>query len=466
MENIQKKIKSKFSVFFIFLLPISFCLGQAAVAIYFSLVSIFFFYELRNFTKININSNKLLLILLLLFFLFLIISSLFSEYSLDATKNSIMYIRFLCFFLISFIFVNLSFDKFHIIQLRYFIFLFLIILFVVADAYYQYFDNNKLDIFGFKPKPEHFPRLTGIFKDEPIVGSFLFHIGFTSIIFVITYIDQSKLENLLKLIFTNAIIITYLFIIIVSGERTSFIMVLFSFFLISPFILVNKKNLLASIIFFLAISFFLVTNNTYVKQRYSIFLNEINLQNLNFKKIFKNKESDFVNKKINRSFFDSQWGAHYLTSIEMIKEKPLFGVGIRGFRKECSNEKYLKINSLSKDVRCSSHPHNIYLEIFSETGFVSFFLFVSFLIFFFIKCVKIIIISNKKKIKYIFEYNIFLSLIAICIAVFFPIKATGSFFSNFYGSLIWYNLTFLFVYLLYFQNIFFKKNKLKSISRG
>jgi O-antigen ligase len=456
METILQKIKieNKFTIFILTLLPLSFCIGQAAVAIFFFLISILFFY-LFFFKKIKLlenDSSFLLLLILLLFFLSLLISSSFSKLPLITIERSIFYLRFFFFFMMGIFFIKFNFKKFYNIQNIYFLFLLILITFVTIDGYYQYFSDTKENLFGFKPKPEHFPRLTGIFKDEPIIGSFLFHVGFPAIIFLISYLNYQIQNNLLKFFFITIVISIYLLIIALSGERTSLMMVFFSFLLISPFILINKKNLFISLALFLGIFYILIENNTYVKQRYSIFVDEISIKN-----IFLKKNISKDNKNYEKNFFDSQWGAHYLTAAEMISENHLFGIGIRNFRYQCSDPKFEQINSLSKDTRCSSHPHNIYLEILSETGLISAIFFVSFLLIFFYQCIKIILKSNKIKAKYVYQYNIFLSFIIVCLAMFFPFKATGSFYSNFYGSFIWYNLTILYVYLKYFQNLI-KKN--------
>ena len=40
------------------------------------------------------------------------------------------------------------------------------------------------------------------------------------------------------------------------------------------------------------------------------------------------------------NFLNNQWGAHYLTAIEIFKEKPLIGSGIKGFRMQCGKKEY------------------------------------------------------------------------------------------------------------------------------
>jgi len=132
----------------------------------------------------------------------------------------------------------------------------------------------------------------------------------------------------------------------------------------------------------------------------------------------------------------------------MFKSKPVFGIGIREFRNQCSDEKYSKIKSISSYKRCSSHPHHIYLEVLSETGLIVF----SFLIFFLLACFlkSLIFIKNSIKKNFLYdksEFLVFLSFLLVCLTVFFPVKASGSFYSNFYGSFIWYNMSMLVAYL-------------------
>ena len=75
------------------------------------------------------------------------------------------------------------------------------------------------------------------------------------------------------------------------------------------------------------------------------------------------------------------------------------------------------------DKRCSTHPHNIYLEILSETGTLGFLLFLFTLLCLF----KINKVFTKKNIRNNPEILI---LLFIC---FWPIQSTGSFFSTWNG---------------------------------
>jgi O-antigen ligase len=51
------------------------------------------------------------------------------------------------------------------------------------------------------------------------------------------------------------------------------------------------------------------------------------------------------------------------------EENKIFGNGVRSFRIECNKYRDIKKNA------CSSHPHNIYLELLSEVGLIGFFFF-------------------------------------------------------------------------------------------
>jgi len=132
----------------------------------------------------------------------------------------------------------------------------------------------------------------------------------------------------------------------------------------------------------------------------------------------------------NRNFFDSKHGAHFLTAYEIWKKNKLIGVGLKNFSIECKNDDYKNINSLNFEKRCSSHPHNFYLELLSEFGLIGFILF--FLI--------ILKIYNIYQMS-LYKDNIFLKA-SLCqlVTVLWPFTSTGSIISNFNGSFIWINL--------------------------
>ena len=128
-----------------------------------------------------------------------------------------------------------------------------------------------------------------------------------------------------------------------------------------------------------------------------------------------------------KSFKDTQWGAHWLTALEISKNNLLFGSGIRTYRILC--KQYDDIDSLRKDSRCSTHPHNMYLEILSETGVIG----LTLILLFFFSFLKTFIIKLNNK-------NLTIAIGALILAVIFPLKPTGAFFSSWYGSILWYLL--------------------------
>ena len=51
----------------------------------------------------------------------------------------------------------------------------------------------------------------------------------------------------------------------------------------------------------------------------------------------------------------------------MFLDNKIFGVGMKNFRNYCSDDKY-QVSKLS----CSTHPHNTYIQILTETGLFGF----------------------------------------------------------------------------------------------
>ena len=50
----------------------------------------------------------------------------------------------------------------------------------------------------------------------------------------------------------------------------------------------------------------------------------------------------------------------------MFKDKPILGHGPKSFREKCSQLDYYSVRS------CSTHPHNTFIQLLSETGIIGF----------------------------------------------------------------------------------------------
>ena len=171
------------------------------------------------------------------------------------------------------------------------------------------------------------------------------------------------------------------------------------------------------------------------------------------------RHSDFLKKFVpgtNDFILFTGYYAHYTTAINIFLDNPIVGSGFRSFRKDCkkyenyfdennisfidslddANDKIKIIDSLNRNI-CTTHPHNFYLEILSETGLIGMISFLS-----------LIYLVFKKLI--FFETKLFFTIYL------FPFISTGSIFHG--------KNSFLFVFILLLLLLIDKemKNKVKS----
>ena len=119
----------------------------------------------------------------------------------------------------------------------------------------------------------------------------------------------------------------------------------------------------------------------------------------------------------------------------MYLENKFLGVGVRNFRNLCSDKKY-EISELS----CSSHPHNTYIQILSETGIIGFLFLLLALSYFCIYVLKHLIL----KIRGNYYFNDFEICILSGIAIYlWPVIPTGNAFSNWLSIIMILNFPFL-----------------------
>ena len=364
MNFYQKKIALNniklfdFLKLLIYMLPISLIIGNSAVNVNSFLIIIVFITEFFLYENLIKSYKKIFFIFGFFLFLFFL-NILFSSNKIDSSISVLGIIRY--FFLMISILYCIEKDRSFLSSFSKL--LFLIVFFVAADTLFQYFYGS--DIFGIKPGSSHGARLNGPFGDEYVVGAYLSKLFFFSLIYLVI---KNK-----KFIYIFLYLILILFLTILTKERMASIMLLFTslvFLIFYSKIKYKIKILFISI--FLIASIALISFNASVRE-HLIFRSLEQIGILNLKNFEKSVDTNFEK----RLLFDSQWGAHFITAYKIFQNKPLFGSGIKTFRDECKKSDYEEIASLSKDKRCNTHPHNLYLEILSETGIL---IFVSFLV--------------------------------------------------------------------------------------
>ncbi|OUX37065.1 MAG: hypothetical protein CBE33_03955 [Candidatus Pelagibacter sp. TMED273] len=161
-------------------------------------------------------------------------------------------------------------------------------------------------------------------------------------------------------------------------------------------------------------------------------INKLKLRRLNVIKVISFREKNNLTNKWYNNLIDSQYGAHYLTAISIFLDNSLFGAGLKSYRNTC--KKYEDINSFSSMSRCSSHPHNLHLEILSEAGIFGY-------LFFIIIIFSAVISATRYRGK---NNTILIYILLFLLSYVFPFKPSGSFFSTFNSFYFWLCISLIF----------------------
>lgn len=367
--------------------------------------------------------------LVFIFYTILIISSILSEHVNDIFLKSIFLLRFL---LIA-VCIQYCLQKFNKVNL--FLYTIMIMtLFVAVDSSVQYLFGTNL--FGNNLNVETFSRirLTSVFGDEEIVGAYLIKFISLGTIGCFFMFKKNRVISFSYFTFLSMIIL-------LSQERMAFLLLGLLIFIIFIYHIWNKNikfSIITVIISLIVITSLFVSDDS-LKARYlSIFTSASGLGKLTYddsKKPINNvkKISDLKNFEI--SIRDSLWGAHYITAYQIFKDNIIFGSGTRSFRYECGKDKYKNLDIHYIEKRCSTHPHNYYLEILSETGILGFVYLLIILTIFYYQEIKFFI--KDRNYKHLFGLlSIFVNL--------WPIASTGSAYSSFNGLIIWITIGYIF----------------------
>lgn len=399
---------TKIQSFFIYLLPICLVTGPFLPDLIVSLSSlIFIIFSIKN--KYFKYYNNIYFKTFLIFWIYITINSIFAVNPLLSLKSSFFFFRFAIFsILICYLLdKNKNFIKFFALSL------FVTFFVVLIDTYFQYFIG--FNILGIQsPQPD---RLSSFFGEELIVGSFLSRLFPLVMAFGILMSERGiKHLNVVSILF---LILTDV-IIFLSGERTSFGLLVITN--VMYIIYITRYKILR--IFGFGISIFVIIffvfNDTTLERR----MIQQTLKDFTSKSMvnIENKEIASHERKRNLFVFSSQHESHYLTALNMFFDNILFGVGPNMFRHECSNQKYAE-----GEFNCTTHPHNIHVQLLAEVGIIGYIIFLIPLLFLAIFFVKNLLLFNKKN-TLLHDYK---SCLFICIFLtMFPLAPSGNFFHN------------------------------------
>ena len=424
MSSIKKSqllnILNFFSFYGLLLIPLAYIFSVLSINLIISLIIINLIISTFVSKNFSIFNNKFFKIILI-FYIYIFIHSFFFGYT--NILKSVFFIRFLLLPFGVYYLLNNNLDKIHLIKY----FFLLISFFVAGDLFIQFFTGkdllgyradliNGIEGFPFEKWDTHvLQRFSGPFGYDKKTGSFLLFFG------IIGYFLNNnivKIKNYFLLIFFLAVLTIS---IAITGDRAPVIILFLTIFL---FIFFEKKLRLKSllvlsiILFIFSITIFFSKNTKY--RFIQNILEYSTISNSSVKNSNNIKSENKINEQVTKVLLDNPWSAHYLTAIEIFKDSPVFGKGVRSFRYEC--EKYPTIQSSYAHLRCSTHPHNLLLEILIEVGIVGLLFFILILYEFF----------KIKKNSY--SNNIILYLF---IATIIPIKPTVAFFSTWFGSILW-----------------------------
>ena len=120
---------------------------------------------------------------------------------------------------------------------------------------------------------------------------------------------------------------------------------------------------------------------------------------------------------------DSVYGVIWKTGLDIARDHPVLGVGVRDYQAACLNDRYGPVLVGPHEFkRCQGHPHNIYLQWLAETGAIGLVLYCAF---------AALAMAAALRAAPAHRGDVLFGALAICLALrFWPLATTTSFYST------------------------------------
>jgi len=397
------------------LFPISFILGNLIINLHLILFVIIGCIYL-NKKKIKLSEKYPILI----FFIFCVILIISSFYNQANIEKSFIFLRIFIFYYIGLLILKEKEFNFEIV----FNIFSITVIIISFDLIFQYFAGYN--IIGLEAKTI---GASSFFYDEGVAGSFLLSFGFFSIYKIFMKFEKTISKNeIIKSLLVSIISIG----IFVSSQRIP--MIIWILFLIFYGMVFYKSKLKTILYSFIILSVFIISfSSAQERMRYvsfydnaktildksiTVYKTNKNEKKLNQIKVNLTKQNLLTNKSID--FVKGSGHANLFGNGMFIWEKNKFlGIGYKNFYNKCAEYRLL---------RCSSHPHNYYLDVLVTVGLLGFSVLLIYLLFITLRSFQYLKIyyDNKENKNYNLLFIFFINFLII----FFPFKSSGSFFTT------------------------------------
>ncbi len=386
---LNKNINNFFFILFS-IIPISVLIGPAVSLLNILLIDFCFLALIifkKNYSFLKSDVVKYLFIL----YVYLLFNSLISIDQKIGFFRNFGFIRFIILFAAFNYFFNQKFFLKHVL-----IAWSLILSFILIDIYFEKFMGYNLA--GFESPYEG--RIVSFFREEPIVGGFIN--SFYLIIIGFLFMNFKDFNKNYVFIFS----VIFFIAILMSGERANSIKALagflFFYLLIKEYNFKKKLSILISMFLLITI---LVLNSQSLKSRFVYQAKHVIFENNLYFKLYK-------------------------SGLEVFKNNKVFGVGNKNYRIETCTNKNFDIEK--KDVYfCSTHPHQIYIEILAEHGIIGS-IFILFILYKIIFSKIFIVLKDRNYIQ--------IGSLIYLILTFAPLLPSGAFFSDYMLTLFMINI--------------------------